>query len=110
MSEIPPEVVDEHRAVVVSRTTIMDGTVVSWFATLGAAEQGREVLSASRNGVMIHGDTYLHTIPGSWLDQAEEAHAALCLGEPVAYLVHYRRLPKLGLVPTVPEPATAVTG
>ena len=47
MTETP----DVAPAVVVIRTTIMDGTVLAWFLNLGAAEYGREVISASRNGV-----------------------------------------------------------
>ncbi len=59
MTEIP----DVAPAVVVYRTTIMDGPVLGWFLNLGAAQYGREVISASRVGVMVHGDTYLHRIP-----------------------------------------------
>jgi hypothetical protein len=73
-------------AVVVYRATILDGPVLSWFVNLGAAQNGREVISASRNGVMIHGDVYLHTIRRDWLTTAEEAHAALCLGQDVGHL------------------------
>jgi hypothetical protein len=78
-------------AVVVYRTTIMDGTVLSWFLNLGAAKYGRPVISASRVGVMVHGDTYLHQIPRPWLDAAEEAHAALCLGRDVEHMATHRR-------------------
>ena len=33
--------------------TIMDGTVVRWYASEAAAENGHEMASASRNGVVV---------------------------------------------------------
>ncbi len=78
-------------AVVVIRTTVMDGPVLSWFLNMGTAQYGREVISASRVGVMVHGDVYLHQIPKGWLDAAEETHAALVLGQDVTHLATHRR-------------------
>lgn len=44
----------ERPAEVVTVTpTIMDGTVVRWYANLAAAENRHEYLSASRNAVMV---------------------------------------------------------
>jgi hypothetical protein len=106
VSELEPDTVDEHTAVIVYRATMLDGPVLTWFATLGAARHGRGVISASRNGVMVHGDVYLHAIPRKWMDQAEEAHADLAMGsDPPLHLAHYRRMPMLGnpdgLVPVI---------
>jgi len=44
--------------IVTVTATIMDGTVVRWYGSLRAAENHREIISASRNGVM-GGDTYI---------------------------------------------------
>ena len=46
MTETP----DVAPAVVVIRTTIMDGTVLAWFLNLGAAEYGREPGSRGARG------------------------------------------------------------
>lgn len=37
--------------VVIIDSTVMDGRVVRWYTTRSAAERGRELVSASRNGV-----------------------------------------------------------
>lgn len=44
--------------------TIMDGWVVRWFANEAAANNGRPIISASRNGVVKH-------TPGPDADQLE---------------------------------------
>jgi hypothetical protein len=56
--------------------TIMDGTVVRWYRTVAAAENHRPVLSASRNGVMVHAE-YLTSIPDAWVDSAKTTYMRL---------------------------------
>lgn len=68
--------------VVTATHTIMDGLVLRWYASLAAAEYGgRECLSASRNGVMIHGNVYLHDLPDEWVEAARRAHELLRAGK-----------------------------
>jgi hypothetical protein len=55
--------------------TIMSGTVVRWYSGLAAAENGREVLSASRDGVMVL--DYLTDVPAAWVDAALQAFQAM---------------------------------
>lgn len=62
--------------VITVTATIMDGQVVRWYRTVGAAANHRPVLSASRNGVSVHGE-YLTGIPQSWIDTAKQAYADL---------------------------------
>jgi hypothetical protein len=57
--------------------TIQSGTVVRWYYSTGDNE--RPVLSASREGVMIHGDVFWHDIPREWLNAAKDAHEMLGL-------------------------------
>lgn len=55
---------------------VMDGTVVRWFRSLSAAETNRPTLSASRQGVMVHGE-YLTSVPEAWIEAAKTAHRQL---------------------------------
>lgn len=55
--------------------TIQDGTVVRWYLNESAAELRREVVSASRNGVLVNG--YLHEIPAEVMADAQAAYEAL---------------------------------
>lgn len=57
--------------------TIQSGTVVRWYRSTDDNE--RPVLSASREGVMIHGDVFWHDIPREWLNRATAAHEMLKL-------------------------------
>lgn len=61
--------------VIIVFPTIMDGTVVRWYLSESAAENGREVLSASCNGVMVNG--YLTDIPPAWLNTARSTYETL---------------------------------
>jgi hypothetical protein len=70
--------------------TVMDGTVVRWYTGELAAEQGRPLVSASRNGVMIHGDVYIHDLPTSWLEAAQDAHVRIRAGQDVGGLATHR--------------------
>lgn len=53
--------------------TIMDGTVIRWYANLDAAEHGDPVASASRNRVEVYRDDVHPRIR----DAAEAAHREL---------------------------------
>lgn len=60
--------------------TIQSGTVVRWYyCTAGVEINGRPVLSASREGVTIHGDVFWHDIPREWLNRATDAQEMLKL-------------------------------
>jgi hypothetical protein len=107
-SELDPDDTGQAPAVVVYRTTMLDGPVLSWFLNIGAARNGREVISASCHGVMLHGDVYLHTIRPDWLDAAQVAHAAICLGIDVRDRATHIRKPVLdGCWSTTVEPLHA---
>ena len=71
MSEIASGEVYEPHAVVIVTPTILDGTVVRWYEDVEAVKYGGEVLSASRNGVMVFG--YLTRIPAAWITDATGA-------------------------------------
>jgi hypothetical protein len=58
--------------VCVATPTVMDGTVVRWYADLAAHERGEEVASASRNGVRLAEDVHPRI-----RDAAEAAHREL---------------------------------
>lgn len=58
--------------------TIMDGTVVRWHydeTPLAELSSHQPQVSASRNGVLVHG--YLHTIPAEVLATAKDVCAQL---------------------------------
>jgi hypothetical protein len=58
--------------------TIMDGTVIRWYASVQAADGGRATVSASRNCVMVHDlAEHAEAVPAEWLAAAEAAHAVL---------------------------------
>jgi hypothetical protein len=63
-----------EQPVVTVTATIMDGTVARWYRHPDAT---RPVLSASRNGVMIHGDVFIHDLPTAWCEAAQDAHTRL---------------------------------
>jgi hypothetical protein len=67
------------RSAIVTVTHARSGTVVRWYRTMSYAQLDRPVLSASRVGVMIHGNVYLHEIPREWLHAARDAHETLRL-------------------------------
>lgn len=55
--------------------TVMDGLVLRWYRDETAAQIGDEILSASRNGVLVKG--HLHTVPAEALAKANEAFEIL---------------------------------
>lgn len=65
--------------------TIQDGTVVRWYRDMASAQSRAELVSASRNGVLIHG--YLHEVPSGVLLLAKGAHEVL-RAHPAADLSH----------------------
>lgn len=56
--------------------TIMDGQVARWYRSVDAATHHSPVLSASRNGVMVHAE-YLTNVPQEWVDAATAAYREL---------------------------------
>lgn len=60
--------------------TIQDGTVVRWYRSEIAAETGKVMISASRNGVEIGQHLTNGQVPTDVLAKAEEAHAVLAGG------------------------------
>lgn len=71
--------------IVVATATIMDGLVVRWYDTEGAALEVRPHVSASRNRVLVHiNDDRTATA----LPDAEEAHRLLRLN----YEANYERV------------------
>lgn len=70
MTSPPPE------AVITVKATIMSGTVVRWYRTVGDAEHQQPVLSASREGVAVHA-SYLTQIPELWVLDAKRAFEQL---------------------------------
>ncbi|HLK00293.1 MAG TPA: hypothetical protein VKU39_10355 [Streptosporangiaceae bacterium] len=63
--------------VVVATQTVMSGLVVRWYRNIADAETHAELISASRDGVLISGDVYLHDLPDEWIADAKRAHEAL---------------------------------
>jgi hypothetical protein len=66
----------EPTPVVLVRTTIMTGTVVTWYRTIEAAQTYRPTLSASRRGVAVEED-YLTGIPAGWVTAAAKVYGLL---------------------------------
>lgn len=62
--------------VITVKATVFDGTVVRWHRSLTAAENHHPFLSASRNGVMVHGE-YLTDIPDELVAAARAAYEEL---------------------------------
>lgn len=56
--------------VITATPTIQSGLVVRW----RRSTEGPAILSASRHGVMIHGDVFLHDLPDEWIEMARRAH------------------------------------
>jgi hypothetical protein len=80
--------------VITVTATIMSGTVVRWFHNERAADTNAAVVSASRDGAMIHGNAFVSgpdAIPQEWIDAARATHAALASGGDVGHLATHRR-------------------
>ena len=70
-------------AVVVATPTVMGGLILRWFRTASAA-QGGEALAlatASKSGVTLNGNSYLHDIPAAWIADAQRACEMLQHGQ-----------------------------
>jgi hypothetical protein len=80
--------------VVVAAHMLIAGLVVRWYRSENAADINRVVISASRDGVMIHGDVFLHDLPVAWLTAAGKAHEAIAAGrddDARAFATHERK-------------------
>ncbi len=62
--------------VVTVTATVMDGQVARWHRTVEDAQNVNCVLSASRNGVVVHAE-FLTGIPDEWVVSAKAAHREL---------------------------------
>lgn len=61
-------------AVVVATPTITDGLVLRWYRRIDVARYSDSaIVSASRQGVMLNGESFLHTIPAAWITDAQRA-------------------------------------
>ena len=65
----------DEKLVVVITPTFMDGPVVRWYRSEAAARHGGEIMSASRNGVLVSG--YLHEVPADAIADAQQAYRSL---------------------------------
>lgn len=79
----------------------MSGTVVRWYRNLAAANQHQPVLSASRDGVMIHGDVWYRDIE-ALLGYADDAVVKL-IANPRADLRHLATHRSKGLMGPLEE-------
>jgi hypothetical protein len=61
--------------IVIGTHTVGDGLVIRWYPDRENGRAGREVMSASRNGVLI--STYLHLIPDEHVLAASAAYESL---------------------------------
>jgi hypothetical protein len=84
--------------------TIMDGQVIRWYVGKNAAENGDEMLSASRNGIRVF--VYLDDVPDEVMRQAKAAYDTLRRGGDVRHLATHR----MGLFSRVLEPLGAAAG
>ena len=99
MTETP---VETPQAVVIVTPTIMDGTVVRWYRDADAVAYGAELLSASRNGVMVLAHCYLHQIPPAWIEAASAAYEELKAARSVSGLATHRLKRHREVEPIVP--------
>lgn len=84
--------------------TIQSGTVVRWHRSLTDANQHQEILSASRDGAMIHGNVFLHDLPEEWVEAAKAAATDLRMSRDVKHLATHRRRGLMGpLEPVGPQ-------
>src|SRR5580704_10481698 len=67
---------DGPAPVITADPTVCNGLVVRWRHSTG----DRAVLSASRDGVMIHGSTFLNAVLRRWIFDAERASEAIRAG------------------------------
>ena len=83
--------------------TIMDGTVVRWYHNENAVEYGREMVSASRNGVRVNG--YLTDVPGDVLSAAQQAYETLRRDDrtDISHLATHRRRGLFGPLEPIAE-------
>ena len=94
---------DGPQPVITADPTMGSGLVVRW----RHSTEDRAILSASRDGVMIHGNTFLNAVLRRWIFDAERAHEAIRAGredDAKAMATHERERPFGGdLVPVAQE-------
>jgi hypothetical protein len=84
---------DAPEPLIVSEDPVLNGPRLSWYASMSKAEFHHDTLTASRDGVLPDGNTYLHQIPSSWLSAAVRAYGLLRegkAGEALAVATHER--------------------
>jgi hypothetical protein len=90
---IRAQVPDAPEPLIVSEDPVLNGPRLSWYASMSKAEYHHDTLTASRDGVLPDGNTFLHQIPPSWLSAAVRAHGLLRegkAGEALAMATHER--------------------
>lgn len=96
---------DSDEYVVVVDMHVEDGTSVCWYIHEAAAENGYELMSATRQGVMVR--TFLHNIPAGLMATATAAHEAL-KADPYANVrhlaTHRRKYLNSSEVELIPKP------
>lgn len=90
--------------VVIANPTIMDGLVVRWYLTIDAAQQGADVISASRNRVYANGEITPELFHAAW-----DAHLALKQDRPNAArgLATHKKSFLGGMISPISEPVTS---
>lgn len=88
--------------IVTTTPTIMDGQVLRWYLSEAAAKDRWEIVSASRNSIIISGDPHL---TDTILGDARRAHRRLAAGEDVTDMATHRRGPRGSLIPLAADPA-----
>jgi hypothetical protein len=96
--------------IVTVTATVMSGVVVRWQRAL----HGPQCLSASRDGVMVHGEQWLtgpHALPAAWVEDAHLAHGELAAGRSVGHMATHRRRGLTGpLEPVTAKPSATAPG
>jgi hypothetical protein len=84
---------DASAPLIVAEDQALNGPMLSWYASMPKAESHHDTLTASRDGVLPDGNTFLHQIPSSWLSAAVRAYGLLRegkAGEALAMATHER--------------------
>jgi hypothetical protein len=84
---------DAPEPLIVSEDPVLNGPRLSWYASMSKAEYHHDTLTASRDGVLPDGNTFLHQITPTWLSAAVRAYGLLWegkAGEALAMATHER--------------------
>lgn len=94
--------------IVIITPTICDGTVVRWYTSETAARRGQEIVSASRNAVMVNASVVSRSDADALrhvMDEAVHTMALIRQGVNVRYLAtHTQRLGSNEPIPVQPAP------